>query len=165
MRRSITLFALVAACHAGASRVSSPSSTQLSLRVPGDVNPDSMPPSCRMHGGTPPVRSAPPILIQSMQLDPDLDGGADGKIFIHLVSARTDLPFAALISLEPASPRTLIAGRASDSGWVQIQAPARRYVAHIRSIGVSAFIDSLPIRRGYSDTLMLKVGQPWLCGL
>jgi hypothetical protein len=166
MRRSVALLALTMACHTGGSRLSPATPTQLSLRVLGDVNPDSMPPSCRAHGGTPPVRSAPPIWVQGRQLDRHLDSLGAGKIFVHLVSARTAIPFAtAVISLEPASPRALIAAYTANDGWAQIQAPARRYAMRVRSIGVAAILDSLLIRRGYADTLMLEVGQAWLCGL
>jgi len=55
---------------------------------------------------------------------------------------------------------------ASTDGWAQIQAPAGQYRLHIRSIGgVNAVLDSIVIRRGFTDTLKLEVGQAWACNL
>ena len=163
MRHAAVLLVLLAACHGASPGHMTPA--QLSLRIIGDVNPDSMPPSCRAHGGSPPVQSKAPIWQQNAQSDAHLDSLGFGRISVHLLSARTGQPLSsAVILLEPAPPRGLGATTSSD-GWARIQARAGRYRMRIRSIAVNASLDSVSIRRGYADTLKLEVGQAWLCGL
>ena len=168
MRRSISLLLLVAGCHSAGSRLPPTSPPLLSLRIVGDTNPDSMPPSCRVHGGTRPVRSALPVWAPARRLDRRLDSLAAGEVAVHLSSATTGRPFkSAAVSLEPGPPGSVIMRYPTSDGWSRLRAPAGRYLMRIRSIDGAflALLDSFPIRRGYADTLILVVGHPWLCGL
>jgi len=136
------------------------------LRVLGETNPDSEPPSCRAHGGTPPVPSAPPQWARSARRDHTLDSLGIGRLFVYISAARTGEPLqSAALYLEPSLPG-IVQGYVAGGGWAHLQAPGGRYALRIRSIQTrEAILDSLDVRRGFADTLRLAVGQPWFCGL
>jgi hypothetical protein len=180
MNRWGAVLILVVACHApqpspsdattavrtGIRTVPAETKTALAIHILGAVDPDSMPPSCRAHSGTPPVRSFPPALALSTARDRRLDSLGAGHLLVHVISARTGQPFgSAAILLEPALARRSLIGIAPD-GWARVEAPAGRYRMRVRAIAAGdARLDSIDIRRGYVDTLKLAVGQPWICGL
>src|SRR5262245_11435782 len=128
MHRAVAFLALIAACHSASPAGSSAVPSRLSLRVIGDVNPDSMPPSCRAHGSSPPVPSKTPIWTPSARLDARLDSLGRGALAIRLLSARTGQAFSSAgILLEPAPTAGLIAVPSSD-GWARLkQVPPGRY--------------------------------------
>jgi hypothetical protein len=166
MGRLAVLLLSVLACRASQPILAAQAPSATPLRVLGEANPDSMPPSCRVHGGTPPVAWAPPSWTWSKQRDHGLDSLGAGRLVIHLVSARTGVALqTGALYLEATPPSRPIRGYVSE-GWTHLQAPAGRYALRIRSIGLGqAILDSLDVRRGYADTLRLGVGQPWFCRL
>jgi len=165
MRRFAPLLILGLACQR--PRPPLVQTSPMPLRVLGDVNPDSMPPSCRAHGGTSPVRSAPPLWTRSARPERALDSLDSGRLLIHLTAARTGESLqTGAIYLEAFQPSRRVQGYLADGGWARLQAPAGRYALRVRSIGVGeGVLDSLDVRRGFADTLRLAVGQPWFCGL
>jgi hypothetical protein len=166
MPRLTALLIFLLACRPPPSVLAPQASTVTALRMLGEANPDSMPPSCRVHGGTAPVKSGPPLWTWSAQRDRGLDSLGSGRLLVHLVSARTRESLqSAAVYLESTAPRRPITGYVSE-GWARLQAPAGRYALRIRAIGFGeAIIDSLDLRRGYADTLRLAVGQRWFCSL
>ena len=166
MSRRAALLIFLLACQPSRPALAPQASSVTPLRMLGDANPDSMPPSCRVHGGTAPVKPGLPLWIFSAQRDRALDSLGSGRLLIHLVSARTGEPLqSAALYLESIAPRRPITGYVSE-GWARLQAPAGRYALRIRAIGFgAAMIDSLDLRRGYADTLRLAVGQQWFCSL
>jgi hypothetical protein len=165
MGRLAALLALVTACHSARSPISAQAPTRLSVRILGDINPDSAPPSCRAHGGASPVPSEPPVWLESTRRDVRLDSLGAGQLVVRLTSARSGEPFGtAGISLESPPSRSGLTG-VGEGGWARLQAPGGRYSIRVRAWVVTALVDSVVIRRGYADTLKLVVGQPWQCYL
>jgi hypothetical protein len=63
-------------------------------------------------------------------------------------------------------PRGLVGGiQRVDATLVRIEESAGTYQLRIRTIGTSDWQDSVHFRRGYADTLVIGLGNPWLCGL
>ena len=166
MYRWLLFVVLAAACRLIAPSVVPSAPTSAVIHLDGDTNPRSMPPSCRAHGGTPPVASAPPRWTAGTRRDRRLDSLGVGQLTVHVTSARTEKPFdLALVSLEGSSSPAARAGTVAD-GWAQLEAPAGRYVLQVRAFAlVRARLDAVSIRRGYTDTVVLVVGQPWKCGI
>ena len=166
MARLVMLLIFLLGCRGLRPGLPAPASSRLVLRVLGEANPDSIPASCRVHGGTRPIPWAPPRWMPSTHRDRVLDSLGAGRLLIQLSSARTGETLQSgaldLVSTAPGRP---IRGYVSE-GWARLQAPAGRYAMRIRSIGFGeAILDSLDLRRGYADTLKLAVGQPWFCSL
>ena len=164
MLRCVGLLVVVVACGAAprphAAAIPGPSR----LRLVGQTNPDSMPPACRAHGGSPPVPSGPMVWAGSSTRDRRLDSLGRGMLVFHVLSARTGAAFpSAVIVLEPAT--FALAAPLTADGRGNMQAPAGTYELRIAAFPVRAFLDSARFRRGYADTLKLVLGQPWYCGL
>ena len=60
----LTVPLLAVTCR-GSTPVTLGAPAALAIHIDGETNPDSMPPSCRYHGGTPPIRSGPPRWMPS----------------------------------------------------------------------------------------------------
>ena len=159
MARLTALLIFVLGCRSPTPGLSAPASSRAILHVLGDANPDSMPASCRVHGGASPVAWAPPRWTWSKHPDRSLDSLAAGRLLIHLVAASNGESLqSGALDLTSKSPGRPIRGYVS-GGWAHFQAPAGRYSLHIRSIGFGeAILDSLDFRRGYADTVHLAVG-------
>jgi hypothetical protein len=163
MMRSLTI-ALVAVLCCGATPLAAQASAAR-LRILGDTNPDLMPPSCRVHGGSPPIPSSPPEWAQSAHPDRRLDSLNVGQLLIDLSAApKSDPVTIAAASLDTAPNHAAVANYIRE-GWIHLQAAAGRYMLRVRTIPVTAFLDSVVVRRGYADTLRLRLGHPWYCGL
>ena len=105
MRRTVALLFLLLACRASPPVIAAQADKPIPLRMLGEANPGSMPPSCRVHGGTPPVRSGPVLWARSTHRDRRLDSLGLGRVSIRLVSARTGESIqSAAIYLEPTAP-------------------------------------------------------------
>jgi hypothetical protein len=135
------------------------------IQMDGNTNPDSMTPSCRMHGGTPPVPSGLPRWSAATLHDRWLDSLGRGRLMVHVTSARTGEAFTgASVLLERDTERTSFGSVVSSDGWARIEVPlAGQYALRVLSVGISARVDPIWIRRGRADTLTLVVGNPWWC--
>ena len=163
MMRWLTVAFIAVACRSTMLLGQQPSAAR--LRMQGETNPDAMPPSCRAHGGRPPIPSSPPQWVLSPQSDRRLDSLNVGRLLIALSLAPDSEPVtSAAVSLDTAPNHAAVASYLRD-GWVHLQAPAGRYVLRVRTIPVTAFLDSVAVRRGYTDTLRLRLGHPWYCML
>jgi hypothetical protein len=170
MRLPSNLMLLAAALLAVACLPAAPPTAVLApklapIQMNGNTNPDSMPPSCRVHGGSPPVPSGLPRWTAATLNDRWLDSLGRGRLMVHVTSARTGEALkGAAVSLERETEPTPFGSTVSSDGWARIDAPlAGRYALRVLLVGISARVDPIWIRRGRADTLTLVVGNPWMC--
>ena len=119
-----------------------------------------MPPSCRVHGGSAPVRPATPILSLGRRVDRELDSLGLGEMWIRLYAVHGGAPVDAGYWLEP-SGRTGGIERI-DHTWVRMREPAGAYRLRIVN-GTNDWRDSIRVRRGLADTLVIGFGHLWMC--
>ena len=120
----------------------------------------SMPPSCRVHGGLAPVRPAPPIFKLAQRVDRQLDSLGLGEAWIRLYAVHGGAAIDAGYSLEPYG-RTGAIERV-DTAWVRMREPAATYWLKIVN-GTNDWRDSIRVRRGFADTLVIGFGHLWMC--
>ena len=82
-RGGLIVLLLATGCQSGGSvRAHVPGRAM--LRIDGEMNPAVKPPSCRVHGGTPPVRSAAPVWTGRAQRDSRLDSLGIGRLSVRV---------------------------------------------------------------------------------
>ena len=104
--------------------------------------------------------------MPSVRIDPQLDSLRFGQLILHVTSAKTGAPWHNAIATLESAPTGRVFDGPIIEGRAKLRAIAGRYRLRLRGMGVGpARVDSVTVRRGFSDTLVLIVGQPWLCGL
>lgn len=122
----------------------------------------TMPASCRFHGGVAPVRPALPILRLGQRTERKLDSLGRGELWVRIYAVESGDALNSGFSLEPFG---LVGGiERVDRTWVRMREPAGAY--HLRIITwPNDWRDSINVRRGFADTLILGLGHRWMCNL
>lgn len=108
------------------------------------------------------MRPAAPVLSGGQFVDRQLDDLGLGEMWIRLYAVDGGEPIAAGLTLEPRGLRAGI--QRIDATWVRIREPAGSYRLRIRSL-TNDWQDSIRVRRGFADTLIIGFGHLWLCRL
>jgi len=106
------------------------------------------------------VRPAPPILNLGQRVDRQLDSLGLGEMLIRLYAVHGGAAIDARYSLEPRGRTGGI--ERIDSTCVRMREPAAAYRLKIVN-GTNDWRDSIRVRRGFADTLVIGFGHLWMC--
>lgn len=124
---------------------------------------DGTPPGCSpLHGGIAATPPAPPLWRRGAALGPNFSDSAS-LVIVHVVSARDGTPVAvARVLFGPSSsvPRQAVTDA---TGYAVARVSAGHVPLRVVRLGFQTYADTVTVRGGYADTLLLGLGIERIC--